>query len=303
MGFQQRPARPVKQSVTRRGSQRGQSLVETAIACMVLVPMFFGVMLLGQYMHLRQQTQAAARSAAWDATVSQTLVNGTGNLPSASIEQDRIRALQFGKVDTSLRNVTAPTTLQDPMLTTFAGRNLVLARQVNLSTYTNEKSPAVSETFLGPISKITGAVGLGSFPPDEDGLVTAQVHVQPEHITTTSGSAATFMDPLDKLDLDFYGRTVVLADAWNADGSGENSDGSAGSTLPRTVRSAIKPLTPADWAGKTFDGGINGFVHLLGDIPGIDDLITPGFDKLEIGKTAPDVIPSDKLVRYGRVRP
>lgn len=286
-----------------RRHQCGQSLVETAIACIVLVPMFFGVMLLGQYMHLRQQTQAAARSAAWDATVSRTIVNGTGNLPSASMEQTRLRALQFGKVDTSLRNVTAPTTLQDPMLTTFAGRDLVLASKVNLTTYTNEKSPAVSETFLGPISKITAGVGLGSFPPDADGLITAQVHVQPEHIKTTTGTAAGFMDPLDSLDLDFYGRTVVLADAWNADGSGENNDGSASATLARSVRSAIKPLTPSDWAGKTLDGGVNDFVHLLGDIPIIADLITPGFNKLEIGKVAPDVIPSDKLVRYGAVRP
>ena len=302
MGIHQRPARPATCSAAPR-LQRGQSLVETAIACIVLVPMFFGVMLLGQYMHLRQQTQAAARSAAWDATVSRALVNGSGNLPSASVEQTRIRALQFGKVDTNLRNVTAPTTLQDPMLTTFAGRDLVLARQVNLTTYSNEKSPAVSETFLGPISKITGAVGLGPFPPDDNGLITAQVHVQPEHIKTTAATAAGFMDPLDSLDLDFYSRTVVLADAWNADGSGENNDGSAGATLARSVRSTIKPLTPADWAGKTFDGGVSDFVHLLGDIPIIADLITPGFNKLEIGKVAPDVIPNDKLVRYGAVRP
>lgn len=265
--------------------------------------MFFGVMLLGQYMHLRQQTQAAARSAAWDATVSPDIVNSNGSVPSRAREQDRMRALQFGKVDTGMRNVTARATLQDPMLTTFAGHDLVLTRKVSLATYTNGKSPAASAVLLGPLSKITGATGLGSFPPDDDGLITAEVHVQPERITTTSGSPATFLDPLDTLDLNFYGRTVVLADTWNADGSGENSKGKAdGLGLRRSVRSTIKPLAPSDWAGNTFDNGINAFVGLLEVLPIVKDLITPGFGNLEIGKTAPDVIPSDKLVRYGAVR-
>lgn len=277
--------------------QRGQSLVETAIACIVLVPMFIGVMLLGQYTHLRQQTQTAARAAAWDATVSPDIVNTEGGLPSQNPEQDRMRVLQFGKPNETLRDLTAPEQLQDPMLTTFAGRKLVLASNVTLNTYSNTKSPALSQTVLAPITSVTKSLGLGGFPPDNSGMITAEVHVRPEHLTDRSGHALAFLDPLDTMDLDFYGRTVLLADAWNANGSGENGDGGSTNVL-RSVRNTIKPLTPADWLGSTWEGGISQVVHLLGEIPLIDQLITPGFDHFDLGRASPDVVPSDRLVRY-----
>jgi len=287
---------------TRRGDgpriQRGQSLVEMAIACIALVPLFVGVMLLGQYIHLRQQTQAAARTAAWDATVSPDIVNNNGSLPAQGGEEDRMRVLQFGKPSqTVTSNITTPAQLQDPMLTTFAGRDLVLASNVTLGTFTNSKSPGVLETALAPVGAVTKAVGLGSFPPDGSGLIASEVHVKPEHLTDRSGQPLKFLDPLDTMDLDFSGRTVLLADAWNANGSGEDNDGN-GTNVPRSVRSTIRPLTPADVIGNSLDQGFNSVVHVLGELPLIDELITPGFKHMELGKTAPDVVPKDKLVRY-----
>jgi hypothetical protein len=282
-------------------TQRGQSLVEMAIGCIALVPMFIGVMLLGQYIHLRQQTQAAARTGAWDAAVSPNIVNNVGSLPSQGGEQDRMRALQFGKPDATLGNITAPTQLQDPMLTTFAGRDLVLARNVTLGTYTNSKSPGLLEKALDRVGTVTKAAGLGAFPPDNSGLITSEVHVRPEHLTDGSGHALAFLDPLDTMDLDFHGRTVLLADAWNANGPGEDSTGN-GTNVLRSVRKAITPLTPADWIGNSWNNGISSVVHILGKLPLINTLFTPGFDQFEPGKTAPDVVPSDKLVRYGATR-
>lgn len=279
-------------------SQRGQSLVEMAIACIVLVPLFIGVMLLGQYIHLRQQTQAAARAAAWDAAVSPSIVNTVGGLPSQGGEQDRMRALQFGKPGATLANITAVTRLQDPMLTTFAGRDLVLARNVTLGTYTNSTSPGVMEATLAPLNKLARAVHLGAFPPDGYGLITAEVHAKPEHLTDGSGGALKFLDPLDTMDLDFYGRTVLLADAWNADGPGEDGNGVATNVTLRTVRSTITPLTPSDWFSSA-DKVVSEALGVLGKLPLVDKLITPGFDKFEPGRTAPDVVPSDRLVQYG----
>ena len=283
-------------------AERGQSLVEMAIACIALVPLFLGVMLLGQYIHVRQQTQAAARTAAWDATVSPDIVNNTGALPAQAGEQDRMRVLQFGTpAQTLAGNNKAPDKLQDPMLTTFAGRDLVLAQNVTLGTFTNTRSPGVLETALAPISAVTKGSGLGAFPPDGSGLIASEVHVKPEHITDSSGRPLKFLDPLDTMDLDFSGRTVLLADAWNANGSGEDADGN-GTNVARSVRSTIRPLTPSDWIGSSWDKGISSVVHVLGKIPLVNDLLTPGFDHMELGKTAPDVVPSDKLVQYGATK-
>jgi hypothetical protein len=185
------------------------------------------------------------------------------------------------------------------MLTTFAGRDLVLSSNVTLKTYTNTASPALSEKILDPIGKATGAIGLGTFPPDGSGLITAEVHVVPEHILGADGRKITFLDPLATMDLDFHGRTVLLADAWNADGAGEDGDGKASNARLRSVRTVIRPLAPSEWAGNTFDKVINGFTKILGNIPVVDKLLTTNMDEIEIGKAAPDVVPSDKLVRYG----
>jgi hypothetical protein len=144
---------------------------------------------------------------------------------------------------------------------------------------------------------VTKAVGLGGFPPDGNGLITSEVHVRPEHLTDSSGRALKFLDPLDTMDLDFYGRTVLLADAWNANGPGEDGSG-ADTKVLRSVRKTIRPLVPSELLG-AWDNSISKVVDVVGKLPLIDQLITPGFDKLEIGKAAPDVVPSDRLVQYG----
>jgi hypothetical protein len=278
---------------TRLRSQRGQSLVETAIACIALVPLFAGVMVLGQYIHLRQQTQAAARAAAWDAAVSPSIVQSAGGLPSQSSELERMQALQFGKPGATLVKIAAPSKLQDPMLTTFAGRDLVLARKVTLGTYTNTTSPGGLETTLNSVGEVAKIVGLGGFPPDSRGLITAEVHVAPEHLTDRSGHALKFLDPLDTMNLDFYGRTVLLADAWNANGPGEDGNG-VEINVARSVRQAVRPLAPLDWVSSAWKV-IQPVTKLVSWVP----LFGTHLDQLEPGKMAPDVVPSDRLVPYG----
>jgi len=281
--------------------QRGQSLVEVAIACLVMVPLFAGVLLLGQYMHVRQATQASARAAAWDATVSNEVMT-PGGLPPKATAQIRMQALQFGKAETTMKSITAPKTLDDPMLKTFAGRDLVLANKVVLKTYSNDKSPALDEKLLASIGGVTKAVGLGSFPPDNNGLITAEVHVTPEHLQGSDGRSLKFLDPLDSMDLDFHGRTVLLADAWNAQGSGEDAVGRGNKDVPRSVRAAIRPLVLSEMLGDKFDNAFSTVVGIFGSIPGLNDVWTVHMksDQFVIGKTAPDVIPADRLTTYGK---
>jgi Tfp pilus assembly protein PilV len=289
-------------SIGARG-QRGQSLVEVAIACLVMVPLFAGVLLLGQYMHVRQATQASTRAAAWDATVSSEVMT-PGSLPSKATAQTRMQALQFGTADTQVAHLTAPTKLNDPMLTTFAGRDLVLKDKVVLKTYTNTKSPALDETILASIGKATKAIGLGSFPPDNNGFITAEVHVAPEHLQGSDGRSLKFMDPLDTMDLDFHGRTVLLADAWNAQGSGEDSVGHGSKDVPRSVRAAIRPLVFSEMLGDKFDNMLGSVIGIFGSIPGLNDIWTVHMksDQFVIGKTAPDVVPADRLTTYGKTK-
>ncbi len=295
-----------KHRITRRhrpGSRRrehGQSLVEMAVACIVLVPLAAGVMLLGQYIHVKQQTQAAARQAAWAATVDRSLIGE--QLPSRGrVEQD-LRVRQYGDSKDTLRSgENTPGKFNDAMLTTFAGNELLKPNAVTLQVYKQESSPGYLDKGLAIIGKATKS--LGNLPPNTKGLVTAEVHAKPEVILGRDGSPLAYLDPLDAMKLDFSSRTVLLADAWDAAGGGEDRNGKGISgASSRTVRNVIRPLVPTTLVGDKFDDVTNNVMHLLGSIPFVDDIFTPGFNQFELGKMAPDVVPSDKLVKYADKR-
>jgi hypothetical protein len=281
-------------------SQRGQSLVEMAVACIVLVPLVAGVMLLGQYIHIKQQTQSAARAAAWAATVDPGMTQQ--HLPSNAVVQRDLRARQFADSKDKLRSdAAAPAKFGDAMLTTFAGRELLKPNNVALTVYKQEAAPSYLDKALGVVGKVTKS--LGNLPPNTQGLVTAEVHARSETITDTSGNPLTFLDPLDTHALDFSAKTVLLADAWDAAGGGEdrNGEGISGASN-RTVRSVIRPLVPTALFGDKFDDIANKVIDILGKIPIINKIFTPGFDQFHLGRMAPDVVPADKLVPYGRPR-
>src|SRR5262245_31225832 len=104
-----------------KSRQRGQSLTEMAIACIVIVPMFLLISLLGKYMHVRQEAQASARTAAWDASVSPKLVASDGGLPTVADEEARMCLHHHGDGSEPLRTgAGSPSALKDPMLETFA---------------------------------------------------------------------------------------------------------------------------------------------------------------------------------------
>lgn len=275
-------------------SQQGQSLVEMAIVLMVLVPLAVGVMLLGQFIHIKLQTQNAAREAAWQAAVDPALANS--NLPSLAVEQNRLRLHQFADATKALQSGTGggvPSQFADPMLTTFAGEPLLKPSELILAVYKQQSSPSY-------LDKLIGMVPSKSLPPNKRGLITAEVHAKTEQILNSNGGVLTFVGALANRHLDFSAKTVLLADAWDASGSGESLNGAeaGGAYHNRSVRSVISPMVPTEWVGKGVGSLIIGVAKVLGKIPLINDVLTPNFDHFEFGRAAPDVVPEDKLVNY-----
>jgi hypothetical protein len=279
--------------------QRGQSLVEMAIACIVLVPLAIGIVYIGQYIHLRQTTQMAAREAAWDAAVSPTVYKVAA--PDVAGEQNRLRSRYFADPNAAIRSAApVPGSFADTMLPDYAGHSLLTPDQLTISVYQNDKTPGVEGQIDSLLGKVTGELsnlGLspaGEFPPDPKGYITAQVDAK--------AARATRFDPLDGMDLDFHSRTVLLADAWDADGAGEDAEGESSTKnllVPkRSVREAVTYLAPAT---AIFGGKLGGLVHTVGEvvdkIPILDDFF-PSTDEFAPGKTAPDVVPADKLATY-----
>jgi hypothetical protein len=271
-----------------------------AVALIVLVPLAAGIAVLGQYIHIKQQAQAAARQAAWAATVDHSL-SGKG-LPDRDTLQTRLRARIFGDPAAAIRSDDqAPDAFADTMLTTFAGSELVKPDDLQLTVYQQEAAPSYLDQGINMVGKVAGA--LGTLPPNDQGLVTAQVSAKTQPLVDRDGEPLAFLDPLDTLRPSFSARTVLLADAWDAAGSGETAKGDAISgASPRAVRNVIRPLVPSSWLGNQSDKMINGVVNVLGKIPIVDQVFTPGLDEFRLGRTAPDVVPTDKLVKYEDVR-
>lgn len=283
-----------------RQRQHGQSLAETCVACIVLIPLAIGVMYLGQYIHMKQVTQMTAREAAWDAAASPQLYGLQA--PDASGEQTRLQARNFADPGAAIQtDASVPGTFADTMLVDYAGQQMLQTGKLTLSVYQDNQTPGMEgqiDRLLGGVSTILSKFPMGSsagkFPPDPNGYITAKVDAKAQ--------PATRFAPLDTMNLDFNSQTVLLADAWDAGGSGEDSNGKdVSQSLPipkRSVRDTIADLAPGT---ALFGGELGSIVHtvggVVGDIPLLDDIF-PGTKNFDPGKTSPDVVPADKLATY-----
>lgn len=276
-------------SMNRRA--RGQSLVETLIALLVLAPLAAGLSLIGQYLHIQQQTRAAAREAAWAASLQSRL--NSNALPAREGLQQRLRAHQFADLTAGLRLDGRPAkAFADPMLLAFTGDTLLKPENLRLAVYGEAAAGGLIDRLPAPASAL----------PNAKGLVTAEVSVQTEKVLGRGGRALALLDPLDKTPPLFTARTVLLTDAWDAAGAGEDVAGEAISNASsRTVRNQTLSLAPIAKFASVIEP-ISEFMGLLDHVPLVGELFTAGFDQFQPGRTAPDVIPADRLVEYRNVR-
>lgn len=271
-----------------RNRQRGQAMVEVAVLAAVLVPLFLLVPTLAKYFHAKQMAQQAARTAAWEATVTRDFnfdqLNG-----GRAAQLAFIREHNFGDADTVIRsNITGNATgrLKNEMLNTFSNKELLRGQDITLATYKNEEPGGLSG-LLGRFRSMMEALP-GDFPPNQKGLITAEVTLKPQNLKNRNGSRASYLAPFDRIDLEFKSHHTLLADAWNAAGNGLDGQPSAG--RERSLINQVTSLSPgavAENSGDFFDK-IDGadFVPIIGPIT-----------RLRPGYVQPDIIPSDKLKR------
>lgn len=289
---------PIRRRRNVRG-QRGQSLVEMCIACIALLPLAIGLVYVGQYIHIRQVVQQAARNAAWDAAVAPSAYQSSPTLDAGS-EVTSLRVRYFGAVNTVIDSTpSAPTAFADPFLTDYAGHALLDPDHLTLAHYSDTTSPGpegvITSAIAGATSIITKLpfVDGGVFPPDSKGYVTARVDA-------ATHPAANF-PPFDSLSPNLHAQAVLLADAWNADGAGESdgpgshSDTSNAAPIPsRTVRRSLPPS--AALLGGSIGAVISSISSTIGSVPILDEFFP--VKGLDIGRAAPDVVPYDKLQPY-----
>jgi hypothetical protein len=281
----------MRQANTKRRTgpraQRGQALAEMAIAAAVIVPLFLLVPTLGKYFHMKQTAQQAARSAAWSATVRENYDwNGLGNdhVRERDLALDRHFGRALDPIRTQPSNAGANTDVRNEMMNSFSNRHLIRRSDVTMNRFGNQEGGQMSQALA-----MVEALPCGSFPPNQRGLVSSEIVLRPRNLQNSSGGAARFLDPFHNIDLEMRGQHTVLADSWNAAGSGIDESPSNGKS--RGVHEQVKTLV--------ITGCGEGLGEVLEDLSFLEILPVLGtITRLRPGYIEPDIVPRDKLERY-----
>lgn len=272
-----------------RARQSGQALTETAILAVVLVPLFLLIPTLAKLIHVKQTTQQAARSAAWDATVARDYALASELVPQR--QRDRVIDWHFNQAEA--RILTAPTAnetrLGNPLLNSFTNVPLVERQDIQLDAYTREAPPGLLMSLMERVPD--AAVGV-LFPSNDD-LVTATVNVSVRDLRHENGRAIDYLPELSGLDLRFTSGHTLLADAWNARGSGVRGAAAADIAHARSTYQRVSPLTAGNYTG-VLDNAISA-MRPLGFIPILGAPADLKFDMLE---DTLDIVPQSKLEPY-----
>ena len=281
-----RSSRPAR---THRGLQKGQALTEMAIVAAVVVPLFLLVPVLAKYFHIKQTAGQAARTAAWEATV--TADHNFDNLDAAAQRQrvlDRHFGLSLDPIATQASGAGDGDDVRSQMMNSFSNHALLQRGDVTLAPYGNESGGRVT-TIIEGFSRIFELVPGGSFPPNRNGLVTSELRVRPRNLVTRDGGAATFLDPFHAIDLDMTLQHTLLADAWNASGNGLENSPSHGHD--RSALEQVQSLSPLSVMEPVAD--------LFEDLEVLDMLPVVGtISRFRPGYIQPDIVPHDKLEAY-----
>lgn len=258
--------------------QRGQSLVEVAIACLVVVPLLLLVPILGKYAYMRHTAAQMTRAAVWEASVADP---GTvpDNNPMRQRLLGRFHAGPDAVVDSRTSTISGGNRLGDAMLNTYSNRPLLNADGIVLQRYAN----AADSGFMGNLGALMGVIP-GDFPPNRNGLVTAHSQVRPDQLRYRSGTTNRFLNPFDSMQVSIDTRSTLLVDAWNASGPGRWNDRNP---LRRSVVSQVRSLSPT--------AALAEYVPELDFVSALPIFGVIG--DLDVGLVEPDVTPTDKLPR------
>jgi len=221
--------------------QRGSALVEATVLLVVLLPVIYGVVMLGKVIDLKQTTEQAGRYAAWESTV----YPAQGPNSEAPLE---LTQRFFGNPDSTLQ-----TALQEagnhPL---WGGQSRRPEARLEEETRVTIQSDAVSANYDRDISQPTVAMKVGqlagkageildglsgnSWGLTPDGLLQANVGVQLDGNAWLGAGSDGCGNEQSTLCLNSSG--VILVDGWSA-----SDDAQARERVRSLVpASALEPL-------------------------------------------------------------
>lgn len=266
---------------------RGSAMTEFAVLCLVMVPMFSIMPLLGKVSDMNQTTIQASRFAAWERTVHDEEEKSDDRL---AVE---VSNLFFSRPDEMVRTNEDLLTGNDHENNLWSGYGVVDSKQnrllaadgSGLKSYvetSNESLPGVvSGTLTGGINTVISAMAdLNSgatWDLEENGLYVAKVGTNVNSNVFLSGAKDCSNSENDEVFACIRRRNAILVDSWASSDSEQ-------------VKSRVKALVPtgafSPIANLTKVMSIAPFMKEFGKL-----------DEDAFGYVDPDVLPPD---RYGK---
>jgi hypothetical protein len=277
-----------------RDRQQGQAMTEFLVACLVLIPLFLAIPLLGKYMDIRHSAIQGSRYLAWERTV------WTPERKDNTALENELRQRVFTSPGTALhaQDGKALPDHYNPLWKDIGGRPM-LANYSDVEGRTEtgrgETSPgliynSVVQTLVDGFGKVMGILEtLGGVRPAQfeinvKGMYSGQIGVtvaeQGQPMSTQAGWDIT---PLHVPALTMTLQPdVIITDAWGVSGPGEGHHCTNGQAAT-TELCQVAPLV----LGNVLSGWFNKVVSVAG-------LLVPEFKKLDFGHIEPDLPPDDR---------
>jgi len=249
---------------SKRLLQTGQSTIELIVSCLMLVPLFLTLHLLGKYLDLSQTTTVASRYVAFEGAVHHSSSN-TGWKTDAELATE-VRRRFYSRNDLTVKTndvVSDVEAERNPLWVDHKGTPLLQGfNRINVNT-----TKASMDTLFNGVTNVLDHSAHFELP--DGNLYAGTVNVQLANIAE--------LIPFDALNLSITRKTVVLVDPWSAKGPNDVSDKVKHSEL-------VFPTTP-----------------LLVPATALSPLIMivePNASPPSVGQVKPDWVPADRLRPY-----
>jgi hypothetical protein len=270
----------------------GQAQMEFVILCIVLLPLFLAIPLLGKYGDINFHTILANRYAAWERTV-----HSPSQKSDTSIRKE-IWNRVMGAADTpvsstdgrSLSHTANPLWSgldHTPMLQNYQATSLTLSGgegETSPGLVYNRATEMLMDgynTVVGWLEAI-GGVPRAHFEMNIHGMYQGQVRAQVAAQGTSTETG--WFAPLQLGAVHLQRRAnVIISDAWAVTGSGHGHH--CDSADERTELCQVAPLLPTT----ALSGWFNDLVHIVG-------YVIPEMKQLDFGTVSPDEVPADREV-------
>lgn len=180
----------------------GQSTVEFIVACLVMIPLFFGIYYFARYSDIKSSAIQASRYAAFERAW-----DPTSNIKSDNVLREEVRARFFTKTEKiSYQDSTAGSATPVPLWGDVNGTKLI-ANYTDISTNVG----SVGNLPAGAVGAVIDGLNNVYFKIPNSGIIKSQIDVPLVNIA--------HFEPLKSINITLPAATAIGSGSWNAGGA------------------------------------------------------------------------------------